>query len=303
MVERLRTRTEPIVAPESIEGWKAIEIRECGELLVNVAEAVPQILINPQYFKQGIQGSRKEVFLRLGVVERLVAATQYLPKGYKFLIWDGWRPLEVQQALFDEFYNWLEKENPELPEENLMDLTQTYVSLPSINPTKPSPHNTGGAVDLTLAYEDAREVPMGTEFDDFSARAATAYFEGKVNLTKQERSFRNNRRILFYALIQAGFTNYREEWWHFDYGNQFWAVQNGTFAIYGRAIPPTDLRHELLIMRPLGPQGPKIGIGLSCRDDYVMFDRELGRLSEAERKTREGILQAVKNAYLPIVDF
>lgn len=145
MVERLRIRTEPIVTQESIRGWKTIEIRECGEPLVNLAEA-PQVLVDSQYFKQGIKGSKEEVFLRLGVANRLVAATQYLPKGYKFLIWDGWRPLEVQQALFDKFYNWLEKENPGLPEENLVDLTQTYVSLPSINPTKPSPHNTGGAV-------------------------------------------------------------------------------------------------------------------------------------------------------------
>lgn len=302
MVERLRKRTEPIVAPESIDGWKTIEIRECSEPLVNLAGA-PQILVDPRYFKQRIQGSKEEVFLRLGVAMRLVAATRYLPKGYKFLIWDGWRPLEVQQALFDEFYSWLQKENPGLPEENLVNLTQTYVSLPSINPAKPSPHNTGGAMDLTLVYEDGHDVPMGTGFDDFSARAATAYFEGRMNLTKQERGFRDNRRILFYALTQAGFTNYREEWWHFDYGNQFWAVQKGTPAVYGRAMPQTELKYELLIMRPLGPGGPKIGIRLSCRDDYVMLDRELGRLSEAERKTGEGILKAAKNTHLPIVDF
>lgn len=184
-----------------------------------------------------------------------------------------------------------------------MKLTQTYVSLPSTNPTRPSPHNTGGAVDLTLAYEDGSQAPMGTEFDDFSVRAATAYFENKSGLTGQEKEFRDNRRILFYALTQVGFTNYREEWWHFDYGNQFWATQNKSHAIYGRAIPPTLVKHELLIMRPLGPQGPKIGIDLSCRDDYVMFDREMGRLSEAERKTREGILQAAKNAHSVIVDF
>ena len=25
----------------------------------------------------------------------------------------------------------------------------------------------------------------------------------------------------------AGFTNYEEEWWHFDYGNQNWALEKG----------------------------------------------------------------------------
>lgn len=35
----------------------------------------------------------------------------------------------------------------------------------------------------------------------------------------------------------AGFINYPEEWWHFDYGNQFWAKLAGKKAIYGAAKP------------------------------------------------------------------
>ena len=42
-----------------------------------------------------------------------------------------------------------------------------------------------------------------------------------------------NRRLLFNAMVDQGFTNYSEEWWHFDYGNQFWALINGVHAIYG----------------------------------------------------------------------
>lgn len=33
--------------------------------------------------------------------------------------------------------------------------------------------------------------------------------------------FHQNRKILYDAMIIAGFTNYPEEWWHFDFGNQF----------------------------------------------------------------------------------
>lgn len=60
---------------------------------------------------------------------------------------------------------------------------------------------------------------------------------------------------------------------------------------------------RLLVMRPLGSQGPKVGIELSCREDFVRFDEEMGKLSENERKTQKGIKQAAREAKLPIVDF
>ena len=39
-------------------------------------------------------------------------------------------------------------------------------------------------------------------------------------------------------MLAAGFVNYRHEWWHFDFGDQLWAVSTGAeCAIYGRAKP------------------------------------------------------------------
>jgi hypothetical protein len=32
---------------------------------------------------------------------------------------------------------------------------------------------------------------------------------------------------------KAGFKNYEEEWWHFDYGNQRWSLYTNKPAIYG----------------------------------------------------------------------
>jgi D-alanyl-D-alanine dipeptidase len=36
---------------------------------------------------------------------------------------------------------------------------------------------------------------------------------------------------------ELGFTNYPEEWWHFDYGNQFYAKIKDKAAICGVAWP------------------------------------------------------------------
>ena len=38
-------------------------------------------------------------------------------------------------------------------------------------------------------------------------------------------------------MTEAGFTNYDEEYWHFDFGNQFDAARRRGTAIYGAAVP------------------------------------------------------------------
>ena len=34
---------------------------------------------------------------------------------------------------------------------------------------------------------------------------------------------RDNRRLLYNVMTEAGFTNLPSEWWHYDYGDKFWA--------------------------------------------------------------------------------
>jgi len=40
-------------------------------------------------------------------------------------------------------------------------------------------------------------------------------------------------------MLSEEFIQYTEEWWHFDYGNQLWALNlNKPSAIYGEAPTP-----------------------------------------------------------------
>ncbi|MBU0612709.1 D-alanyl-D-alanine dipeptidase, partial [Patescibacteria group bacterium] len=49
---------------------------------------------------------------------------------------------------------------------------------------------------------------------------------------------RNNRVLLRNAMVKAGFRQDKDEWWHYDYGNQIWALElNKSFAFYGEASP------------------------------------------------------------------
>jgi len=111
-------------------------------------------------------------------------------------------------------------------------LTLKIVALPSTNLLKPSPHNTGGSVDLTIIDSVGRLLNMGTPFDEASIRAQTTYFDDPLNV------IRKNRQLLYNIMTRHGFTNYSEEWWHYDYGNQNWAWVSGqSYAVYTGTSP------------------------------------------------------------------
>ncbi|MCP3673877.1 MAG: M15 family metallopeptidase, partial [Gammaproteobacteria bacterium] len=45
---------------------------------------------------------------------------------------------------------------------------------------------------------------------------------------------RTNRKILFHCMEEAGFVNYPFEWWHWSFGDKYWAAVKGApHAIYG----------------------------------------------------------------------
>lgn len=253
-LDKLNKRLEELVIPiegTSIRGWQGVEIKEPEkpEPLVDLAREErlkPYLVLSPQYYQQGIEGSIERMWVRKGVAATLYRAALLLPEGCKFKIWDAWRPLAVQQALFDKWIDSLRKKRPELSEEVLREEAQKYVSLPSADPSKPSPHNTGGAIDLTIIGPDGKELDMGTEFDYFGAEAKITFFEEKlrdseVTLSERELQILKNRRLLYSVMTTAGFTNYPEEWWHFDLWNQFWGKIKGKVAIYGKVTPPIEV--------------------------------------------------------------
>jgi zinc D-Ala-D-Ala dipeptidase len=147
------------------------------------------------------------------------------------VVFDALRPPSVQQSLFDSFKDRLTLENPGRTEQEIVEMTQTYVSLPSSNPARPSPYAMGGAVDLSIAGTDGALLDMGTGFDWFGLEAGPHYFRGWDGAEQ----IHLNRRLLFTVMLEAGFTNYPEEWWHFDYGNQFWGHLSGNQAVYNLA--------------------------------------------------------------------
>lgn len=217
--------------PISMNGWKDVLITESGEDLFCINGLHGRILVDPQYTKMNLPNALGKMYLRIGTCTKLIAAARNLPLGYKFVIWDAFRPKEVQENLFTTFKSALKLQHPNASDEEIDLLTQTYVSKPSLDPNKPSPHITGGAIDLTVQGTDGKLLDMGTGFDHFGIEAQTAYFKYKPDA----QTIHANRAILYTAMAKAGFTNYPQEWWHFDYGNQFWAHLAHAKAIYSVA--------------------------------------------------------------------
>jgi D-alanyl-D-alanine dipeptidase len=138
-------------------------------------------------------------------------------------------------SLFLDYKNTIIQSNPNLDDTTYTQMTQQFVSLPSNSMTAPSPHYTGGSIDLTIVDDSGRPLDMGTAFDDFTDAAHTAHYEHSDTIVRE------NRRLLYHLMTAAGFSNYPFEWWHYDYGNQFWAYRlEKPNAFYG----PIDINPD-----------------------------------------------------------
>lgn len=218
--------------------WSAVTTCECGEPLAPVTGILSHtIRCNPQYRLRGVPHSLDCCYCRQGVARKLAQISDWLcGSDLTLILWDAWRPVAVQQALYDAYKERLRHEHPNASEDELDARTRRFVAFPSCDPARPSPHLTGGALDVTLGDALGHALPMGTGFDDFSDGAMTRYYkvrQERRSLSVQELEFLRNRRRLVHLMAQAGFVNYEEEWWHYDFGNRRWAALTLQTAIYG----------------------------------------------------------------------
>ncbi len=161
----------------------------------------------PVYHCAGLAHAVPELLVRSGVAGRLFAAADSLPEGFGFVLLDAWRPFELQEALYRDAYD-------------DGSLGPGFVAPPSLDPYNPSPHLTGGALDISLTWEGS-PLALGTAFDEFSASARADAFEdhpGRV---------RDLRRLLHGALAAQGFLGLELEWWHFEFGTRAWSDRTG----------------------------------------------------------------------------
>ena len=165
--------------------------------------------------------------LREGAAERLARAEKLLPVGLRLLVVEGYRPLELQRKIFESYREELAQLNPEYSAEQLRTAASRYVSPPEL-----APHSAGSAIDLTLCDAEGRELDMGTPMNANPEESGGQCYTEAAGISPEAAE---NRAILVEAMHSAGFVNYPTEWWHFSYGDRYWALMSRlSEALYGQ---------------------------------------------------------------------
>ena len=164
--------------------------------------------------------------LRFGRLDRLEKAQAQLPGDTGCWSVEGYRPPAAQKKIFDEYSAELRATFPEMSPAELRAAASRYVS-----PVEIAPHTAGAAVDLTLSTEDGTELDMGTPLNATPEQSGGACYTDASGLSAEAR---HHREILGAALETAGLVNYPTEWWHWSYGDRYWAMTTGApAALYG----------------------------------------------------------------------
>lgn len=163
--------------------------------------------------------------LRAPVAERLLEAQATLPGGVRLLIVEGYRPAPLQDRYFSEHLVDVARDEPDWPAERVVAETSKHVS-----PLAVAPHPAGAAVDLTLVAEDV-ELDLGTRVNATPRESRGACFTGATSISSEARHWRD---VLGAAMGSVGLVNYPPEWWHWSFGDRYWAAVTGApHALYG----------------------------------------------------------------------
>ena len=152
-----------------------------------------------------------------------------LDQGYSLKVYDCYRP----QRAVDDFVAWAQDPTDDTTRAEFYPRLDKDVLFPQGYIAEKSGHSRGSTADVTLIPIGAGVSPtwtvgdplvdcakprpprfadtsidMGTGFDCFDPRSATA----SEKVTEEQQA---NRDVLYSAMVNEGFTNLPEEWWHY----------------------------------------------------------------------------------------
>ena len=163
------------------------------KLIEVTSEKVPGLVLEIRYAtEQNITGKKiyvdKRAWLREETIRKLAQVARELEeKGYRLVLWDGWRPASAQKAL------WAAKPDGRF-------LTP---------PNRISRHMRGTSVDVSLADRNGKILEMPSDHDEFTDRADEDFSDVPKEVAQRARLLRK-------AMFRAGFSGVPDEWWHYD---------------------------------------------------------------------------------------
>ena len=223
--------------------WNNIPIKDNGDKLISIPSHLNFLDPHPYYHLGAPYKDKTSIWkLREQVVNKLVKVNDYLisKSNFHLLIYDTWRPLEVQEFMFKRaFLLECEKSNIDASVVNLkshssiLRKVEKFWAYPSYDSRCPPPHSTGGALDVCLSDKDGNIIEMGSWVDQMDETSNPDFY---AKVKNEEAIIWNSRRNLLREIMtKFGFAQHPNEWWHFSYGDQLWAWKNKKEnAIYGK---------------------------------------------------------------------
>ncbi len=165
--------------------------------IVKISDYAPDIKVDLRYstennFTGKVIYEFDDAYIRCGTLRKLIAINEELAEqGLGLYIWDAYRPVYAQAALYNA--------TPD-------DKKGTYVASP-----EGGNHSKGHTVDVTLYdLETGELLEMPSEFDDFSEKAHPDLLDDDTEAA------RKNVKILIDAMTKENrFSTIDSEWWHF----------------------------------------------------------------------------------------
>lgn len=206
---------------------------------------------------------RLDIANRLVVAERLLrtdpGVREALGAPARIKIDDAIRPYEVQQFAHDVAWPMIfRKVNPDITDDQIAIELPKYVAKP--NPY--SPHVAGASVDVALVNVETNEkldrghkggAIRGTAYPDFhegyhmhSGESDIEDVEGQAELAPPTSEIVLGRRVLYWAMSQAGLYVNPHEIWHYGRGDALSTyVAGGQRPYYGQAQLPEWYTSEM----------------------------------------------------------
>jgi len=177
--------------PPVVRDAQAPAVRELVDLAsLNAGFRFDLRYATPNNFMHATLYPVAKAYLHRDAAQALVEVQRELAaQGLGLKIFDAYRPLSVQQRMWDLIHD------------------ERYVSNPAINAGR---HTRGTAIDLTIVDLKGRELAMPTPFDDFTESA----HRGARGIDAEAA---HDSQLLEEVMTKHGFLPYPFEWWHFDY--------------------------------------------------------------------------------------
>jgi zinc D-Ala-D-Ala dipeptidase len=224
-VPKLQGTAEPIAALNRIKILELSRPWAEREPLVDIRDYCPDV----------VPVERICPYLRRTAADMLNRAQATLPSGYRLKVGTAARTLGMQKGGWDRYHERTRQEHPEWPLSAVRRATNKYFA--PYDQKAPPGHCTGGAVDVGLLDPDGKDLDLIAPTKGWEA----AYTWSDL-LSPEAKA---NRMLMVEAMLGAGYSNCRDEYWHYSYGDSAWAVRVGESECpYGWVYPPLALETD-----------------------------------------------------------